>query len=268
MKMMQGGLLLALLKEVADAARADTNEHLNKVGAGDGEEGDARLARDAARQERLARARGAHQQHTLGDSSAEAGELLGVSQELDDLLKLLLGLFDARDVFEGYLVVRLIQQPGLRLAEAHRLAAALHLAHEEVEDGEDKEHREQRAQDGAPHAGLLPLEAELGGLGRHEVLQVVGHAAHRLEGCHLLEAERLGLLGLDLALDLAVVVDDDIADGAHLDGFAEGREGDLAVRLRIRGDQLHHEDRDRDENCPKKNGTLRLLHANLPVGVW
>src|SRR5260370_8828874 len=35
-----GGVLLALLEEVADAGSADADEHLDKVGAGDGEEGD------------------------------------------------------------------------------------------------------------------------------------------------------------------------------------------------------------------------------------
>ncbi len=52
-----GRVLLALLEEVADAARADADEHLDEVRAGDAEERHARFARDGAREERLAGAR-------------------------------------------------------------------------------------------------------------------------------------------------------------------------------------------------------------------
>ena len=40
--------LLGLVEHVADAARADADEHLDEVRAGDGEEGNARLTRDGA----------------------------------------------------------------------------------------------------------------------------------------------------------------------------------------------------------------------------
>ena len=70
-------------------------------------------------------------------------ELLRVLQELDDLLKLLLGLVDAGHVVEGDAAVLLGQQPGAGLAEAHGLAAArLHLAHEEDPDADQQQHRE------------------------------------------------------------------------------------------------------------------------------
>ena len=67
-----GGVLLALLEEVAHAAGADADEHLHEVGAGDGEERHAGLAGDGLGQQRLAGARRAHHQHALGDAAARA----------------------------------------------------------------------------------------------------------------------------------------------------------------------------------------------------
>jgi hypothetical protein len=67
-----GGVLLALHEEVADARRADADEHLDEVGAADREERDARLAGDAAREQRLAGARRSDQQHALRDAARRA----------------------------------------------------------------------------------------------------------------------------------------------------------------------------------------------------
>ena len=50
-------VLLRLLEHVAHAARADADEHLDEVGAGDREERHVRLAGDGAREQRLAGAR-------------------------------------------------------------------------------------------------------------------------------------------------------------------------------------------------------------------
>src|SRR5690606_40891259 len=55
-------------------------------------------------------------------------ELLRITEELDDLLQILLRLLDAGDVLEGHAPVRLGQELGLGLAEAHGAAGAvLHL---------------------------------------------------------------------------------------------------------------------------------------------
>jgi hypothetical protein len=59
---------------------------------GDREERDARLAGDRARQQRLAGAGRAVQQHALGDLGADGLELAGLGEELADLLELLDGL--------------------------------------------------------------------------------------------------------------------------------------------------------------------------------
>jgi hypothetical protein len=101
-----GRVLLGLLEHVAHAAGADADEHLDEVGARDGEERHVGFAGDRAREQRLAGAGRADQQHALGESSAEALEFLRVAQEFDDLLQVLLGLVDAGDVLEGDAAMR------------------------------------------------------------------------------------------------------------------------------------------------------------------
>jgi hypothetical protein len=61
-----GRVLLGLLEHVAHAAGADADEHLDEVRAGDGEERHVGFARDGAREQGLAGARRADQQHALG----------------------------------------------------------------------------------------------------------------------------------------------------------------------------------------------------------
>src|SRR5439155_25060301 len=79
------GLVLGLFEQVTDARRADADEHLDELGAGQGEEGHVRLARDGSRQQGLARARGTHQQHALGNTAAEPLVLPRILEEVDDL---------------------------------------------------------------------------------------------------------------------------------------------------------------------------------------
>ena len=69
-------VLLRLLEQVADAAGADADEHLDEVRARDREERHAGLARDRAREQRLTGAGRAVEQHALGDPRAERLELL------------------------------------------------------------------------------------------------------------------------------------------------------------------------------------------------
>ena len=159
-----GRVLLALLEEVAHAARADADEHLDEVGAGDAEERHARLAGDGAREERLAGAGRAHHEHALGDAAAEALELLRVLEEGDDLLDLVLGLVDAGDVGERDLVLRVAQHARLGLAEAHRLAAArLELPHEEEEHDAEEDHRQEGDERRRPEGRrVFLLEVDLG----------------------------------------------------------------------------------------------------------
>ena len=85
MKMMHGRVLLGLLEHVAHARGADADEHLDEVGAGDREERHLGLARDRARQQRLAGTGRADHQHALGNLAAELLELARILQEVDDL---------------------------------------------------------------------------------------------------------------------------------------------------------------------------------------
>ena len=89
-----GSVLLALHEEVAYAGRAHPDEHLHEVGSADREEGHARLAGDRPGEQGLPRPRSADQQHALRDPTPEARELLGILEERDDLLELLLRLVD------------------------------------------------------------------------------------------------------------------------------------------------------------------------------
>ena len=135
-----GGVLLALLEQVADPRSADADEHLDEVGTRDREERHARFTGHGLGEQRLAGPRRAHEKNALGDLAAEAGELLGVLEELDDLLELLLGLVDAGDVGEGHLLLVGRQQPCLGLAERHGLGAAgLHLTEEDEPQADQDE---------------------------------------------------------------------------------------------------------------------------------
>ena len=142
-----GRVLLGLLEHVAHAAGADADEHLDEVGAGNGEERHVGFAGDGARDQRLAGAGRADQQHAARNLAAEALELAGIAQELDDLLQVLLGLVDAGDVLEGDAAMRLGEKLGARLAEAERLAAgALHLPRQENPDADQRDERQPRDQ--------------------------------------------------------------------------------------------------------------------------
>ena len=135
---------LGLVEQVADAAGADADEHLDELRAGDREERHAGLAGDGPGHQRLAGARRAHQQHAARDARAERVELLGVLQELDDFLELGLGLVDAGDVGEGHDGLVAEEHPGPALAEAEGLVIrALGLSHHEEDEAADDQDRQQ-----------------------------------------------------------------------------------------------------------------------------
>ena len=133
-----GSRLLGLLEQVAHAACADADVHLHKVRAGDGEELHARLTRDRAGEQRLARARRADEQHALGNTRADAAVFCGIAQEIHDLRKLLLLLVRARNIGKGGLAGALAAVPEGGVAELrHTVVPAAGGAHgEKVPDGE------------------------------------------------------------------------------------------------------------------------------------
>ena len=140
-----GAVALGLVEQVAHAAGADAHEHLHELGAGDAEEGHAGLAGHGAREQGLAGAWRAHEEHAARDARAQGVELLGVLEELHDLLELRLGLIHAGHVAECD--DRLVAQEHARpaLAEGHGLVVgALRLAEHEVQEDADEQHRQQR----------------------------------------------------------------------------------------------------------------------------
>ncbi len=144
-------MLLRLLEEVAHAAGAHADEHLDEVRAGDGEEGHARLPGNRLGQQCLARARGADQEHALRDAAAEAQKFLGLLEEVDDLEQLFFGFVGAGHVFKGDRGVVAGEHARLALAEGERLVvAALSLAEDEVDEGDDDDGRQEDAQQAQP----------------------------------------------------------------------------------------------------------------------
>src|SRR5205085_12371593 len=91
-------LLARLREQTADARRAQPGEHLDEGRSGLREEVGAGLLCNRLGQQRLAGAGRAVEQDALRDLGPELLEPLGIAQELDDLLELVLGLLDARDV--------------------------------------------------------------------------------------------------------------------------------------------------------------------------
>ena len=242
---------LGLVEEVAHAAGADAHEHLHELGAADAEEGHAGLARDRAREERLAGAGRPDEEHAARDARPERVELLGVLEELDDLLELHLGLIDAGHVRERHDRLVAEEHPGPALAEAHRLVvAALRLAEHEVQEHADEQDRQHRGQEdpeeGVAVVGGRAIEvrdrAVTGGFGQRAHLDHV--RAHI--GVELARDERLQLRVLvgvgDLQLDLELVAAlDDLLD---LAGFDHGEErtltavADLLDRVLVEQDEV------------------------------
>ncbi len=128
-----GRLGLGLLEHVADAGRADADEHFDEVGAGEAEERHARLAGDGLGQQRFAGARRTDQQHALGNAAAEDLIFFGRAQELDDFAQLFDGLVDAGHVFERDAEIFLGVHLAAAAAEGHRRAGPAQPAHHEEE---------------------------------------------------------------------------------------------------------------------------------------
>ena len=87
-----------LLGELAHAARADADVHLVEVGARGDDHRAAGLAGDGAREERLARAWRADEQHALGAVRAHGEKALGALEIGDDVAEIGLRLARAADV--------------------------------------------------------------------------------------------------------------------------------------------------------------------------
>ena len=144
-----GRVLLGLFEHVAHAARAHAHEHFHEVRARDGEEGHIGLARNRPGGQGLAGARRANEQHAARNAPAKSLEFLGIAQEFDNLLQILLGLVHARHLIEGDAPMGLGQKFRLRFAKAHRLAASpLHLPGQEDPHANEGDQRQSVDQQG------------------------------------------------------------------------------------------------------------------------
>ena len=151
-----GGVLLALFEQVANARRADADEHLDEVGAADREERNIGLTGHGPRQQRLPRSGRAHQQDALRDAAAKLLELLRLLQELDDFLQLFFRFIDAGDVLERHLLLRAGRELRPALAEREGLVpAALHLPHDEDPEADHEKDRRPGVEERRPRAGGL-----------------------------------------------------------------------------------------------------------------
>jgi hypothetical protein len=94
------GRLLGLTEQVAHPRCAHADDHLDELRGRHREERHACLAGHRARQQRLAGACRAAQQHAVRHPRAQPLVALGIAQELDDLHQLVLDLIDAGHVLE------------------------------------------------------------------------------------------------------------------------------------------------------------------------
>ena len=258
-----GRVLLALLEHVAHPARADADEHLDKIGAGDREERHIRLAGDRAGEQGLAGAGRPDQQHALRDLAAEPLKFLRVLQVLDDLLELLLGFVDAGDVLEGDAADLFGQQPRPALAEAHcPAAAALHLAHEEDPYADQQQHREP----GNQHAEQR----------RHVFVDRRGGDAHALVGQ---PADQVGIVRRigregpavgEMAADV-VALDRDVGDLAAIDVVQKIRKGQGGLRSAAGGglEQIEERDEKQPDDDPEGEILAEIIHdKRLSIPSW
>ncbi len=216
-----GGLGLGLLEHVADAGRADADEHLDEVGAGEAEERHARLAGDGLGQQRLAGARRADEQHALGNAAAERLVLVGRAEEIDDFADFFDRFVDAGDVVERDAEVFLGVHLAAAAAERHRRAGAAEAAHhqedDEHEQGRDDDHR----QVVAPHAGsfgVIEIDLHVFERGLQLLFALVAFAfvgEERDAGGFFVAIEDLALD----AADDAVFFDDNVLELGELDLF-------------------------------------------------
>jgi hypothetical protein len=151
-------VLAALFEQVAHPRGADPDEHLDEFGAADREERHPGLAGHGARDQGLARAGRADQQHALRHAPTEPAVLLGVFQEGDDFLQFFLRFVDAGDIVEGDLGVLLHIDLGLGFADRHHAAAdpAAHPANREHPDAEEDQHGNGPGENVADHRALDP----------------------------------------------------------------------------------------------------------------
>jgi hypothetical protein len=276
--------LLGLLEEVAHARGADADDRLDELRGRDREERGLGLAGDRARQQRLAGAGRAVEQHAARDPRAQALVALGVAQEIHDLDELVLGLVDAGDVVEGHARLLIgLHAPRLRAAEAAERAASGRAPREPDEQADEQDRRakaeDQRPERGAAAVGCLRVDDDvlLGqqlrqvrrvderGHLRLELVDLLGLATGRRVRRRLLEVALDRLLG---RRDLLHVAGLDLLDEERLvwDARALGR---LAGGQRKDEVERQQPDEDADEHAAalaRDHRRALLRWGTAPVG--
>src|SRR5688572_17161216 len=211
-----------------------------------------------AREQRLARARRPDEECSLRQASAKLGELLGVLQELDDLLELDLRLIRAGDIGEGDFGRIAREQLRFGLAERERLrATGLHLLEDEQPDADEEDVRQEvaeRAEDRG--AGILRLDLDVR---RAEPLHFLLRISDRKA---YVEARNRALVHHDLVAELAR----DLLPGldVHLRDVSARqlriilRIGDGRSGLGAGAGELDEREGDQDDQDPERE---RLRHS-------
>src|SRR6516162_8790658 len=128
MKMIQGAARRACSNRSRTRA-APTPTNISTNSDTEREKKDTPASPATAREQRLAGARWADQQHALGNARPEAPERFRVAQKGHDLLKLVFRLVHARNVAERHLGVGFDINLGARFSDCHQAAKALALGH-------------------------------------------------------------------------------------------------------------------------------------------
>ena len=206
---------------------------------------------------------GADQEHSFRYPASEFLKLLGLTQELDDLLQLFFGLFDPGDVLESDFLLLARQQPRTALAEAESLiAAGLHLPHHEDPESEQKDERRSIDQKAQPsrRAGFLDLNDHAAILQNVNDAWIIGRQ-HRAQGI---------TATLEFSGDLVPVADRDGFDAPRFDLFIEFRVGEVLFTGSVacldnppEQDRRakHHDPKDRCFHC----GVHRLDSSATPI---
>mmetsp|Transcript_12697 Transcript_12697/g.33750 ORF Transcript_12697/g.33750 Transcript_12697/m.33750 type:complete len:691 (-) Transcript_12697:111-2183(-) len=230
-------ILLRLLEEVAYARRADTDEHLDELGAGDAEEGHASLAGDRLGEERLTRTRRSDEEHALGDARTHGGESLGTLEEVHNLHEVVLRLLHARHVVERHAGVGLHLELRLALSERERVvstwtshaasATATLRSAREQEQSTDEEEREGEVSEEVEEDGasilLLRVRGEVHLL-LAELLQEFLRGSRELHANALHAVSQLGGDRLDDG-DGSVFVQVHLLDAIHVEVLEESAVG-------------------------------------------
>ena len=174
MKMMHGAFCSAWAnRSRTRAAPTPTNISTNSESA-EAEKRHLRLACDRAGEQRLAGARRTDQEHALGNPPAECRVLLGVLQEFDNLLQLLLGFVHAGHVREAHLHIVLGEDAVLAAGKRHHAAfSAAHTPEEKAPERKQQQDGNDPADDfGKPPAHELTGVLDAGGIELFEELGI------------------------------------------------------------------------------------------------